>query len=83
MGTLQGTFGLHRASLHRRAMFAYALIIALVVGACSYALTYRALIVISTPSGATSPAPATPHTVARPYPVTPSTATPLASLSGH
>jgi hypothetical protein len=78
MGTLEGTIRLeHRTSQHWRARFACALVITFVVAACSYAVTYRALVVISTPSGAASITPA------KPYPVTPSTARPVVSLAGH
>jgi hypothetical protein len=83
MGTLQGTIGIHRASPHRRVLAAYALAIALVVGVGTYALTYRALVVISTPSATTAPAPPKAHPLVKPYPVTPSTVTPLASLPGN
>ncbi len=78
MGTLESTIRLeHRTSQHWLARFVCALVIALVVAACSYTVTYRALVVISTPSGAASIAPA------KPSPVTPSTARPVASLPGH
>ncbi len=78
MGMLEGTIRLeHRTSQHWLARFACAIVITLVVAACSYAVTYRALVVISTPSGAASIVPA------KPYPVTPSTGKPVASLPGH
>ncbi len=52
MGTAQGTMRLRVVTdPHRLARFACALAITLLVGIFSYAATYRALIVISTPSG--------------------------------
>ena len=77
MGTVHATITLQRASAHWRVRLACALVITVVVGLCSYALTYRALVVISTPSGAATTVPGPS------YPVTPSTATPVASLPGR
>jgi hypothetical protein len=77
METLQGTIRLQRTGQHWRARFACALVITVLVGVCSYAVTYRALVLISTPGGSAATVPA------KTYPVTPPTATPLASVPNH
>ena len=61
MQTIQGTMWLRPAGTHWWARLACALTIAALVGIFSYAATYRALVVISTPSG-TTVTPGTPST---------------------
>ena len=77
MGTVQATIRLERSTAHWRVRLACALVITVIVGLCTYVVTYRALVVISTPSGAATTVSGTS------YPVTPSTATPVASLPGR
>jgi hypothetical protein len=77
MGSLEGTLRIRTADRHWRARFAAALVISAMVGALTYAATYRALVVISTPGATTSigPSPASGATA--------STGTHLISPPGH
>jgi hypothetical protein len=77
MATLQGTLRLQTEGRYWRARLVCALVITIMVGTLTYAATYKALVVISTPGGTTSIAPGSSSTV------TPSTATPLVSPTRH
>ena len=78
MGTVQGTLRLHTASEHWRARLACALMITVMVGVLTYAATYRALVVMSTPGATASVVPGTSSGT-----VTHSSAPPVVSLPGH